>query len=100
MTEAFSESTQTLAASGLFDSGTKLGMSVLVFLSIVALVIGTVSAIRKLMEGAGTAITEEIGVCVLAAIILLSVGITSAFTREANDAGIRSPVPVNSVYGR
>jgi hypothetical protein len=100
MTEIVTAGTGTLAA-GLFDSGTDLGIKVLVFLSVLALVVGTVSAFRKLREGAGTAITEEILVCVFASIILLSVGITSAFTREANDAGIRSPVPVNTgIYGR
>ena len=89
-----------VAVQGLFNSGTDLGLTVLGFLGLIALVIGTVSAIGKLREGSGTAITAEIGVIVFSVLILLSVGIAAVLTREANDAGIRNPVPVNSVWGQ
>ena len=58
------------------------------------------SAIRKLKEGSGAAITAEIGAIVFAVLIGLSVGIASALTQEAEDSGIRNPVRVDSVWDR
>ena len=94
------EHTVLLAASGLFEAGNRLGLSVLGFLALVALVIGAGSAIRKLKEGAGAAITTEIGAIVFAVLIGLSVGIAAALTREAEDSGVRNPVRVDSVWDR
>ena len=53
------ENTEILAA-GLFEAGNQLGLAVLGFLALAALVIGAGSAIRKLKEGSGAAITAEI----------------------------------------
>ncbi|WP_094287573.1 hypothetical protein [Mycobacterium lehmannii] len=94
------ENTDLLAASGLFEAGNKLGLAVLGFLALVALVVGSVSAMRKLKEGSGAAITSEIGVIVFAVLIGLSVGIAAALTQEAEDSGIRNPVRVDSVWDR
>lgn len=94
------ENTELLAASGLFEAGNKLGLAVLGFLALAALVIGAGSAIRKLKEGSGAAITAEIGAIVFAVLIGLSVGIASALTKEAEDSGIRNPVRVDSVWDR
>lgn len=94
------ENTELLAASGLFDAGNKLGLAVLGFLALVALVIGAGSAIKKLKEGSGSAITAEIGAIVFAVLIGLSVGIAAAVTQEAEDSGIRNPVVVDSVWNR
>lgn len=94
------KNTELLAASGLFESGNKLGLAVLGFLTLLALVIGAGSAIKKLKEGSGSAITTEIGVIVFAVLIGLSVGIAAALTQEAEDSGIRNPARVDSVWDR
>ena len=52
------ENTEILAA-GLFEAGNQLGLAVLGFLALAALVIGARSAIRKLKEGSGAAITAD-----------------------------------------
>lgn len=93
--------THVVAAAGLFTSGTDLAFGTLGFLSAIALVIGTVSAIRThAKEGAGSGITAQIGTIVFSVLILLSVGIAAMVTREANNHGIRNPVPVQSPWGR
>jgi len=100
MTVTMTAGAEFVAAEGLFSAGTDLGLMVLGFLALLALVVGSGSAIAKLKEGAGAAITAEIGVIVLAVLIGVSVGIAAAFTREVNDSGVRNPVPVDSVWGQ
>jgi hypothetical protein len=100
MTETITSGARILAVRGLFDSGTDLGLAVLGFLGLVALVFGSVAAVGKLREGSGSAITQEIGVIVFSVLILMSVGIAAALTREANESGIRNPVPVDSVWAQ
>ena len=93
--------TEMKAAGGIFSSGTNLAFSTIGFLAAIALVIGTVSAIRiRMKEGAGSAITEQIGTIVFAVIILLSVGIAAMVTREFNNHGIRNTVHVDSPWGQ
>ena len=94
-------SDQIIAAGGIFSSGTDLAFATIGFLAAVALVIGTVSAIRvRMKEGAGSAITEQIGTVIFAVIILLSVGIAAMVTREFNNHGIRNTVHIDSPWGR
>ena len=94
-------SDQIIAAGGIFSSGTSLAFATIGFLAAVALVIGTVSAIRvRMKEGAGSAITEQIGTIIFAVIILLSVGIAAMVTREFNNHGIRNTVHIDSPWGR
>lgn len=93
--------TQTLAAGGLFASGTDLIFATIGFLAAVALVVGTVSAIRThAKEGAGSGITAQIGTIVFAVLILLSVGIAAMVTHEFNNHGIRNTVHVDNPWGR
>jgi hypothetical protein len=95
------DDTSTLAVAGLFSSGTDLAFSTIGFLAALALVIGTVSAIRThAKDGAGSGITAQIGTIVFAVLILLSVGIAAMVTREANAHGIRNPVHVDSPWGQ
>ena len=93
---------ERIAATGnIFSSGTDLAFATIGFLAAVALVIGTISAIKiRMKEGAGSAITEQIGTIVLAVIILLSVGIAAMVTREFNSHGIRNTVHVDSPWGQ
>ena len=94
-------SDQIIAAGGIFSSATDLAFATIGFLAAVALVIGTVSAIRvRMKEGAGSAITEQIGTIIFAVIILLSVGIAAMVTREFNNHGIRNTVHIDSPWGR
>ena len=93
--------TATIAAGGIFSSGTDLALATIGFLAILALVVGTVSAIRvRAKEGAGAAITEQIGTIVFAVIILLSVGIAAMVTHEFSNHGIRNTVHVDSPWGQ
>lgn len=67
----------------------------------IALVIGTVSAIRThVRDGAGSGITAQIGTIVFSVLILLSVGIAAMVTREFNNHGIRNTVHVDSPWGQ
>jgi hypothetical protein len=92
---------QTLAAGGIFSSGVDLAFATVGFLAAIALVIGTVSAIKvRMKEGAGSAITEQIGTIIFAVIILLSVGIAAMVTHEFNNHGIRNTVHVDSPWGQ
>ena len=94
-------SDQFIAAGGIFSSGTDLAFATIGFLAALALVIGTLSAIRvRMKEGAGSAITEQIGTIIFAVIILLSVGIAAMVTREFNNHGIRNTVHIDSPWGR
>ena len=93
--------TQTLAVGGLFASGTDLIFATIGFLAAVALVVGTVSAIRThARDGAGSGITAQIGTIVFAVLILLSVGIAAMVTHEFNNHGIRNTVRVDNPWGR
>jgi hypothetical protein len=90
-----------LAAAGLFASGTDLAFATIGFLAALALVIGTVSAIRThAKEGAGSGITAQIGTIVFSVLILLSVGIAAMVTHEFNNHGIRNTVHVDSPWGQ
>jgi hypothetical protein len=90
-----------LAAAGLFASGTDLAFATIGFLAALALVIGTVSAIRThAKEGAGSGITAQIGTIVFSVLILLSVGIAAMVTHEFNNHGIRNTVRVDSPWGQ
>ena len=95
------DTTDMLAAGGLFSSGTDLAFSAIGFLAAIALVIGTVSAIGKVRrEGTGAGITSQIGTIVFAVLVLLSVGIAAMVTREANNHGVRNTVHVDSPWGQ
>src|ERR1700716_213117 len=95
------ENTQSLAVAGVFTSGTNLAFATIGVLAAVALVIGTVSAIRThAKEGAGSGITAQIGTIIFSVLILLSVGIAAMFTREFNNRGIRNTVHVDSPWGQ
>ena len=95
------DSTHVLAAGGLFTSGTDLAFATIGFLAAIALVIGTVSAIRThVRDGAGSGITAQIGTIVFSVLILLSVGIAAMVTREFNNHGIRNTVHVDSPWGQ
>jgi hypothetical protein len=90
-----------LAAAGIFTSGTDLAFATIGFLAALALVIGTVSAIRThAKEGAGSGITAQIGTIVFSVLILLSVGTAAMVTHEFNNHGIRNTVNVNSPWGQ
>lgn len=94
-------STTALAAAGIFTSGTDLAFATIGFLAAIALVIGTVSAIRThVREGAGSGITAQIGTIVFSVLILLSVGIAAMVTHEFNNHGIRNTVRVDSPWGQ
>ena len=100
MTDTISASEQIVAAGGLFSSGADLAFATIGFLAAIALVVGTVSAIAKQhREGAGSAITAQIGTIILSVLILLSVGIAAMVTREFNNHGIRNTVHVDSPWG-
>jgi hypothetical protein len=101
MTEVITATSQTLAAPGLFTSGTDLAFAALGFLAAVALVIGTMSAIRThAKEGAGSGITAQISTLIFSVLILLSVGIAAMITHEFNNHGIRNTVHVDSPWGQ
>lgn len=101
MTTASTQPRSLLAAPGLFTSGTDLAFATLGFLAAIALVVGTMSAIRQhAKQGAGSGITAQIGAIIFSVLILLSVGIAAMVTREANNHGIQNPVPVDSPWGR
>ncbi|MBV8928933.1 MAG: hypothetical protein JO152_07400 [Mycobacteriaceae bacterium] len=92
---------EVTAAGSLFSSGTNLAFATIGFLAAVALVVGTVSAIRvRMKDGAGSAITEQIGTIIFAVIILLSIGIAAMVTHEFNNHGIRNTVHVDSPWGQ
>jgi hypothetical protein len=100
MTDGVSGTT-ILAVGGLFSSGMDLAFSAIGFMSALALVMGTVSAIGKVRkEGTGAGITSQIGAIVFAVLVLLSVGICAMVTREANNHGVRNTVHVDSPWGR
>jgi hypothetical protein len=93
--------THTLVGGGLFSSGVDLAFAAIGFLAAVALVIGTVSAIRTHHDrGAGSGITAQIGAIVFSVLILLSVGIAAMVTHEFNNHGIRNTVHVDSPWGQ
>ena len=93
--------TQILAATGLFSAGRDLILSGIGLLAVVALAVGSVAAIRAhSREGAGAGISAQIGTILMAVLILLSVGMAAALTREANAHGISNPVRVDSPWGR
>ena len=93
--------TQYLAATGIFTSGRDLILSGIGFLAVVALAVGSVSAIRAhSREGAGAGISAQIGTVIMAVLILMSVGLAAALTREANTRGITNPVRVDSPWGQ
>ena len=93
--------TQILAAAGLFSSGRDLILGGMGLLAVVALAVGSVAAIRAhSREGAGAGISAQIGTIIMAVLILLSVGLAAALTREANAHGISNPVRVDSPWGR
>ncbi len=93
--------TQILAATGLFSAGRDLILGGIGFLAVVALAVGSVAAIRAhSREGAGAGISAQIGTIIMAVLILLSVGMAAALTREANAHGISNPVRVDSPWGR
>ena len=101
MTETVTTGAQLLAAGGIFTSGTDLAFATIGFLAAIALVIGTVSAIRThVREGAGSGITAQIGTIVFSVLILLSVGIAAMVTHEFNNHGIRNTVHVDSPWGQ
>jgi hypothetical protein len=92
---------EIIAAGGIFTSGTDLAFAAIGFLAAVALVIGTLSAIKvRMRDGAGSAITEQIGTIIFAVIILLSVGIAAMVTHEFQNHGIRNTVHVDSPWGQ
>src|SRR5271156_3396107 len=98
---AMNSGPKVLAVGDLFSSGTDLAFSTIGFLAAIALVIGTVSAIRThAKEGAGSGITAQIGAIVFSVLVLLSVGIAAMVTREANNHGIRNTVHVDSPWGQ
>jgi hypothetical protein len=91
----------SLAAGGLFTAGTNLAFTTIGFLAAIALVVGTVSAIRThAKEGAGSGITAQIGTIVFSVLVLLSVGIAAMVTHEFNEHGIRNTVHVDSPWGQ
>ena len=64
----------SLAAAGIFASGTDLAFATIGFLAALALVIGTVSAIRThAKEGAGSGITAQIGTIVFSVLTVAAV---------------------------
>jgi hypothetical protein len=90
-----------LAAGDLFTSGTSLAYSVEGFLAVMALVMGTVTAIRHhTREGVGSGITAQIGTIVFAVLIFLSSGIAAVVTHEFNSHGIRNSVHVPNPWGQ
>jgi hypothetical protein len=90
-----------LAAAGLFTAGTDLAFTTIGFLAALALVIGTVSAIRThSKEGAGAGITAQLGTIIFSVLVLLSVGIAAMVTHEFNNHGIRNTVHVDSPWGQ
>ncbi len=98
---ALSTQPKILAVGDLFSSGTDLAFSTIGFLAAIALVVGTVSAIRAhAREGAGSGITAQLGAIVFSVLVLLSVGIAAMVTREANSHGIRNTVRVDSPWGQ
>jgi hypothetical protein len=93
--------TAVLAASDLFTSGTSLAYSVEGFLAVMALVMGTITAIRQhTRDGVGSGITSQIGTIVFAVLIFLSSGIAAVVTHEFNNHGIRNTVHVPSPWGQ
>jgi len=90
-----------LAAGDLFTSGTSLAYAVEGFLAVMALVMGTVTAIRHhTREGVGSGITSQIGAIVFAVLIFLSSGIAAVVTHEFNSHGIRNSVHVPNPWGQ
>jgi hypothetical protein len=93
--------TVVLAAGDLFTSGTSLAYSVEGFLAVMALVMGTITAIRQhTREGVGSGITSQIGTIVFAVLIFLSSGIAAVVTHEFSNHGIRNTVHVPSPWGQ
>lgn len=91
----------TQAAGDLFTSGTSMAYSVEGFLAVMALVMGTVTAIRQhTRDGVGSGITSQIGTIVFAVLIFLSSGIAAVVTHEFNNHGIRNTVHVPSPWGQ
>ena len=79
------DTTDMLAAGGLFASGTDLAFS-------------AIGKVRR--EGTGAGITSQIGAIVFAVLVLLSVGICAMVTREAANHGVRNTVHVDSPWGQ
>lgn len=92
--------TTVLANSSLISSGKDLALDFVGLLAILAIVLGAVTAIRKIKEGVGESITTQIGVIFLAVIIVLSVGIAEAFSQEAVDRGVVKPRYYHNEWGR
>jgi len=92
---------QLLATGDLFSSGTSLAYSVEGFLAVLALVMGTVTAIRHhTRDGVGSGITSQIGAIVFAVLIFLSSGIAAVVTHEFTKHGIHNSVPVPNPWGQ
>jgi hypothetical protein len=90
-----------MAAGDLFTSGTSMAYSVEGFLAVLALVMGTITAIRHhTRDGVGSGITSQIGTIVFAVLIFLSSGIAAVVTHEFNNHGIRNTVHVPSPWGQ
>ncbi len=93
--------TAVIAAGDLFTSGTSMAYSVEGFLAVLALVMGTITAIRHhTRDGVGSGITSQIGTIVFAVLIFLSSGIAAVVTHEFNNHGIRNTVHVPSPWGQ
>jgi hypothetical protein len=102
MIESLIESPTAVTAAGdLFTSGTSMAYSVEGFLAVLALVMGTITAIRHhTRDGVGSGITSQIGTIVFAVLIFLSSGIAAVVTHEFNNHGIRNTVHVPSPWGQ
>lgn len=91
----------TLAASGLFSSGTEVAYMIEGLLAAVALVTGTAGTIGKShKEGAGSALTNQVVVIALSVTIFLSSGIAAIITHEMASHGVTNHVHVPNPYGQ
>ena len=101
MIDALSAGPHVLAVQGIFTSGENLINAGMGFLALLAIAVGTVSAIRTHhKDGAGSGITAQIGAIIFGVLVFLSLGVAAAFTREAGSHGISNPVNVRSPWGQ
>lgn len=91
----------TLAAAGLFSSGTSIAYMVEGLLAVVSLVTGTFHTVGKSSkEGAGSALTHQVVVIALSVVIFLSSGFAAIATHELAAHGVHNNVNVPNPYGQ
>ena len=90
-----------IVAAGLFSSGTEVAYMAEGLLAVVSLVVGTMATLGKASkEGAGAAITHQMLVIVLSALIFLSSGGAALVTHELQSHGVTNHVHVPDPYGQ